>query len=70
MAAMFAGERLRAVEVFSLSYVLPEMIHQMTESVHISPTEWLKALQFSLLFSVEAKILRYFICTSGNGGHL
>ena len=48
----------------------------MSESVHTSPAELLDpenvgvALEISLLSSKEAEILRYFICTSGNGGHL
>ena len=48
----------------------------MSESVHTSPTELLDpetvdvAFGISLLSSIEAEILRYFICTSGNGGHL
>ena len=46
------------------------------DSGHTSPTELLdhenvgEALGFPLLSSIEAEILRYFICTSGNGGHL
>ena len=48
----------------------------MSEGVHNSPTELLDpenvSVDFgiSLLYSIEAEILRYFICTSGNGGHL
>ena len=48
----------------------------MSESVHIGSTELLDtenvgvAFGILLLFSVVAEILSYFICTSGNGGHL
>ena len=28
------------------------------------------AFGVSLQFSIDAEIMRYFICTSGNGGHL
>ena len=48
----------------------------MLASVHTSPTELLDpenvgaAIGILLLSGIEAEILRYFICTSGNGGHL
>ena len=48
----------------------------MSDSVHKSPTELLDAenvgvaFEISLLSRIEAEILRYFICTSGNGGHI
>ena len=48
----------------------------LSESVHISSTELLDpevvgvAFGISLLPGIEAEILRYFICTFGNGGHL
>jgi len=63
-----------------ISYVLPAMaaifdlpLTPISESVHTSSTVLLKpeivgvAFGFSLLSSIEAKILRSFICTSGNG---
>ena len=48
----------------------------MSESVYTSPTVLLDpenvgvAFRISLLSSIEAEISRYFICTSGTGGHL
>ena len=48
----------------------------LSNSVDISPTELLdpenvgKAFGIPLLSSIEAEILRYFIRTSGIGGHL
>ena len=48
----------------------------MSDSVHTSFTELLDpenvhvAFGISLLSSIEAEILHYSICTSGNGGHL
>ena len=48
----------------------------MSESVHTSSAMLADlenvgvAFGISLLFRVEADILRYFMCTSGNGGHL
>ena len=65
------------------TYVLPVMaaifhlpLTSTSESVHSSPTELLDpenvdvAFGISLLSCIEAEILRYFICTCGNGGHL
>ena len=48
----------------------------MSESVHTTTAKLLEpenvglAVGISLLTSIEAEILRYFICTCGNGGHL
>ena len=48
----------------------------MLDSVHTSTAELLDpenvivAFGLSLLSNIEADILRYFTCTSGNGGHL
>ena len=48
----------------------------MSDSVHTRFTELQDsenvdvAFGISLLSSIEAEILRYGICTSGNGGHL
>ena len=48
----------------------------MSERFHISPMQLLDpenvgvAFGLPLLSSIEAALLRYFICTSGNGGHL
>ena len=48
----------------------------MSESVHPYTTDLLDpenvgaAIGILLLSGIEAEILRYFICTSGNGGHL
>ena len=47
----------------------------MLDSVHTSPTELLDpeivgvVFGISLLSGIEAQILHYFICTSGDGGH-
>ena len=56
------------------NFILPATL--MSESVSTSPTGLLDpenvgvAFGVSLLYSIEAEILRYFICTSGNGCHL
>ena len=48
----------------------------MSKRVHISPAVLLDPEHVSVAFRIvslsiiEAEILRYFICTSGNGGHL
>ena len=48
----------------------------MSKSVHISSAMRADlenvgvAFVISLLSSIDAEILHYFICTSGNGGHL
>jgi len=48
----------------------------MSETVHTSsavlmdPEHVGVAFGISLLSSVQAEVLRYFLCTSGNGGHL
>ena len=48
----------------------------MSESVHICPAVLLGpetvgvAFGISLLSRIEAEILRYFMCTSGNSDHL
>ena len=48
----------------------------MSESVHIGSVALMDnknvgvAFGISSLSSIEAEILRYFICTSGIGGHL
>jgi len=48
----------------------------MSGSVHTSPTALLnpeivdEAFGISLLSGVDAELLRYFMFTSGNGGHL
>ena len=52
------------------------LLTPMSDSVHTSFTELLDpenvdvAFGISLLSSIEAEILRYGMCTSGNGGHL
>jgi hypothetical protein len=66
-----------------ISFVLPvmapifiELNAWMSESVHISLVKLLDhenggvAFGISLLSSIEAELLRYFVPTSGNGGHL
>ena len=59
---------MEAIFDFSLSV--------MSESVHISSAELLDtknvgvAFGMSSLSSIEAEILKFFICTSGYGGHL
>ena len=48
----------------------------MSKSVHTSPAVLLDienmgaAFGISLLSSIDAEILRYVLCTFGNGGHL
>ena len=48
----------------------------MSESVHTSPAVLLNhenigvAFGISLLSGIEAEIMRFFLCTSGNDGHL
>ena len=62
------------IPVMAAIFDLP--FNPMSESVHTSPTELLDlenvgvAFGISLLSSTEAELLRYFICTSSNGGHL
>ena len=52
------------------------LVTPIMKSVHTSPAVLLDhtnggvAFGISSLSSLEAKILRYFIYTSGNGGHL
>ena len=70
-------------DIYVIAYVLPVMVAifdlpltPVSDSVHTSPIELLDpetvgvAIGMSLLSSTEAEILHYFICTSGNGGHL
>ena len=51
-------------------------VTRMSESVHTCPAVLLDpenvgvAFGIASLSSVEAEVLRYFICTSGIGGHL
>ena len=67
----------------TLSYVLSVMaaifnlpVTATSERVHISPAVLLnpenEGVAFGILslIGIEAEILRYFICTSSNGGHL
>jgi len=48
----------------------------MSVSLQTNPTDLLdsedvgEAFEIALLSGVEAKVLRYFICNSGIGGHL
>ena len=61
---------LLMVAIFDLS------VTRMSGSVHTSPAVLLDpenvgvAFGISLPSCIEAEILRYFICTSGSGGHL
>ena len=58
----------------SIGGIFDLLVTRMSESVPTSPAALLDpenvAFGISSLSSIETEILRYFICTSGYGGHL